>query len=255
MSAYMTEIKKPLRMDSRSIRCPSSTMDKLNRYSFPVSKGVDLRQWGSETDIAQSSFPPIPNSDKKNGKWSAFGGRQPIANRPGTPSLGRKEESLLSWGKTSILSPSSSTQRLSLSLDLKSSMTVGDFRRYSSGFTDLSPEGCSSPRPCVRSLPPSPTAQRSHRFHRYISQRLSNDSEQTMEKLKDDRIMKWIRDVSTRVQGEIDDDVDDEREGNEDVFRSSLFEENNNESSNWIAGLPVIKEGFKTSPNNTIHKM
>lgn len=134
------------------------------------------------------------------------------------------------------MSPSNSSQRLSLSLDLRPVIEAANSRRYSAGFVDNSPEAEWSPRPCIRSLPPSPTVQRSHRFHRSL-RRLSSDSEHNDEKLKDDRIMSWIRDVSEKTQSQNSHD-DDEY----DVFECSL---ENDEDTSVAAGLPVIQEGQK----------
>lgn len=206
-------------------------MESFKRSKFPLSKHLDCRQWRSETDIQQSSLPPIQNNEKKSTKIINTSGRQLFPNRPPTPSPSRKQETLFSWGKTSRISPASSSQRLSLSLDLRGA----DSRRYSAGFADNSPEAEWSPRPCIRSLPPSPTVQRTHRLHRSL-RRLSSDSEHADEKFKDDRIMNWIRDVSekTNRQNGYDDDEDY-------VFECSL--ENDDDTS--VAGLPVIQEGQK----------
>lgn len=209
-------------------------MESSKRSKFLLSKHLDCRQWGSDTDIQKSSLPPIQNNEKKNTRIINTSGKQLYPNRPPTPSPGRNQETLFSWGKTSRISPASSSQRLSLSLDFRGANS----RRYSAGFADQnSPEAewSSSPRPCIRSLPPSPTVQRSHRRNRSL-RRLSSDSEQADEKFKDDRIMNWIRDVSEKNhrQNSYDDDE-------EDIFECSL--ENNDDSS--VAGLPVIQEGKK----------
>jgi len=66
---------------------------------------------------------------------------------------------------------------------------------------------------------------------------LSSDSEHNDEKLKDDRIMSWIRDVSEKTQSQNSHD-DDEY----DVFECSL---ENDEDTSVAAGLPVIQEGQK----------
>ncbi|KAJ7337726.1 hypothetical protein OS493_007879 [Desmophyllum pertusum] len=205
-------------------------MESFKRSKFLLCKHLDSRQWRSETDIQQSSLPPIQS---KNTKLINTSGKQVFHNRPPTPNPGRKQESLFSWGKTSRISPASSSQRLSLSLDLRQVVEGANSRRHSAGFADNSPEAEWSPRPCVRSLPPSPTVQRSHRLHRSL-RRLSSDSEHADEKLKDDRIMNWIRDVSekTHRQNSFDDD---------EVFECSL--ETNDDTS--VTGLPVIQEGQK----------
>lgn len=134
------------------------------------------------------------------------------------------------------MSPSNSSQRLSLSVDLRPVIEGANSRRYSAGFVDNSPEAEWSPRPCIRSLPPSPTVQRSHRFHRSL-RRLSSDSEHIDEKFKDDRIMSWIRDVSEKTHSQ-NSHHDDEY----DVFQCSL---ENDDDTSVAAGLPIIQEGQK----------
>ena len=135
------------------------------------------------------------------------------------------------------MSPSNSSQRLSLSLDLRPVIEGANSRRYSAGFVDNSPEAEWSPRPCIRSLPPSPTVQRSHRLHRSSLRRLSSDSGHIDEKFKDDRIMNWIRDVSEKTHSQNSHD-DDEY----DVFECSL---KNDDDTIVAPGLPVIQEGHK----------
>lgn len=203
-------------------------MESFRRSKF--TKHLDCRQWRSETDIQQSSLPPIQNSEKKNTKIINTSGKQLYPNRPPTPSPSKKSEALFSWGKTSRLSPASSSQRLSLSLDLRGTNS----RRYSAGFADNSPEAEWSPRPCIRSLPPSPTVQRSHRLHRSL-RRLSSDYEHADEKFKDDRIVNWIRDVSEKNHRQNSYDED------EDIFECTL--ENDDNAS--VTSLPVIQEGQK----------
>lgn len=216
-------------------------MERFKRSKFPFSKHLDCRQWRSETDIQRSSLPPIQNNEKKNSKLINTSGKQLFPNRPPTPNPARQQETLHSWGTTSRMSPWNSSQRLSLSLDLRPVIEGANSRRYSAGFVDNSPEAEWSPRPCIRSLPPSPTVQRSHRLHRSL-RRLSSDSEHIDEKFKDDRIMSWIRDVSekTHPQNSHDDDEFD-------VFECSL---ENDDDTSAAAGLPVIKEGQKYNQNH-----
>lgn len=221
---------------ARSINAVLTVMENLKRSKCPFSKHLDCRQWRSETDIQRSSLPPIQNNEKKNSKLIiTSAGKQLCPNRPPTPNPARQQETLYSWGRASRMSPSNSSQRLCLSLDLRPVIEGANSRRYSAGFVDNSPEAEWSPRPCIRSLPPSPTVQRSHRLHRSL-RRLSSDSEHIDEKFKDDRIMSWIRDVSekTHSQNSHDDEYD--------VFECSL--ENDDETS-VTPGLPVIQEGHK----------
>lgn len=223
---------------ARSIIAVLSVMENLKRPKFPFSKHLDCRQWRSETDIQRSSLPPIQNNEKRNSKpiTTSSAGKQLCPNRPPTPNPARQQETLYSWGRTSRMSPSNSSQRLSLSLDLRPVIEgAANSRRYSTGFVDNSPEAEWSPRPCIRSLPPSPTVQRSQRLHRSL-RRLSSDSEHIDEKFKDDRIMNWIRDVSEKTHSQNSHD-DDEY----DVFECSL--ENDDDIS--VPGLPVIQEGHK----------
>lgn len=223
---------------ARSINAVLTVMEDLKRSKFSFSKHLDCRQWRSETDIQRSSLPPIQNNEKKNSKLIITGsaGKQLCPNRPPTPNPARQQETLYSWGRTSRMSPSNSSQRLSLSLDLRPVIEGANSRRYSAGFVDNSPEAEWSPRPCIRSLPPSPTVQRSHRLHRSL-RRLSSDSEHSDDKFKDDRIMSWIRDVSekTHLKNSHDDDE-------YDVFECSL---ENDDDTIVSPGLPVIQEGHK----------
>lgn len=222
-------------------------MDGFSRCSLPFERKQNSRQWGSETDLENSSLPPIQGNDKRssNFRWIPNNsGKQFYANRTPTPSPGVNTDSVFSFGKTSRLTTSSSSQRLSLNLDLQQIVKGTDFRRHSTGFTDHSPEAEWSPGICVRSLPPSPTssptAQRSRRVHHRHLRRLPSDGEQGNE--KDDRILNWIRDVSEKTQAHsysFDDD------GEEIMFNCS-FDKNEDTSFNGVNGLPVIQEGRKT---------
>ena len=255
--ATIIEITKQLQIDLASKSSLArfvqrvSSMDDCRRSKFPLGRNLDSRQWGSETDIRQSSLPPIQSNEKKNSnfKWiTNISGKQLNGNRPPTPRpaspAGRNSESLFSFGKTSRISPSSSHQRLSLNLDLRSIVKGGDFRRHSSGFTDHSPEGECSPRMYVRSLPPSPTwsptTQRRRGMHHRHLRRLSSDSEQG--DARDDRIVNWLRDISEKTQGHTNSFED---EGEDNLFENSL-EEYNDIGFNAVNGLPVIQEGRKT---------
>lgn len=222
---------------TRSINAVLTVMENSKRSKFIFNKQLDCRQWRSETDIQHgSSLPPIQNSENKNSKLINTSGKQLCPNRPPTPNPARQQETLYSWGKTSRMSPSNSSQRLSLSLDLRPVIAGANSRRHSAGFVDNSPEAEGSPRPCIRSLPPSPTVQRSHRLHRSL-RRLSSDSEHIDEKFKDERIMSWIRDVSEKTHSQSSHD-DDEY----DVFECSL---ENDDDTCIAASLPVIQEGQK----------
>lgn len=249
------EIKKQLQIDLASKSSLTrfvprvSSMDDCRRSKFPLGRNLDSRQWGSETDIGQSSLPPIQSKEKKNSnfKWiTDNSGKQLSCNRPPTPcpaSPGRNTESMFSFGKTSRISPSSSPQRLSLNLDLRPIVKGADFRRHSSSFTDHSFEADWSPR-SVRSLPTSPTwspttQRRRGLYHRHL-RRSSNDSEQG--DARDDRIVNWIRDVSEKTQDHTNSFED---EGENNLSENSL-EKNDDIGFNAVNGLPVIQEGKKT---------
>ena len=213
-------------------------MESFKRSKFPLANHLISRQWRSETDI-QSSLPPIQGNDRKKAKQINTSGKPLCPNRPGTPNPGRKNsETLFSWGKTSRLSSGSSPKRLSLSLDLRPVVEGACLRLNSAGFADNSPDVEWNPRPCVRSLPSSPTVQRSNRLHRTL-RKLSDESEHADDKFKDDRILNWIRDVSEktiRQNSYVDDD-------NDEVFDSSL--ETSTADDSGVIGLPVIQEGQK----------
>lgn len=251
------EIKQQFQIDlasksslvlTRSVPGGVSLMNGFKRSKFPLGRSLDSRAWGSETDIRQSSLPPIQSSEKKNSntcsnfKWIPNNsGKQLYPNRPPTPSPSRQQDSVFSFGKTSRISPSNSSQRLSLSLDLRPVVEGTDIstRRHSSGFADHSPELEWSPR-LPRSLPPSPNMHRSHRFHHRVLRRLSNDSEPG--DAKDDRILNWLRDVSEKTHVHAHSfEYDDE----DNLFDCSL-DKNDDSSFNSVTGLPVIQEGKKT---------
>ena len=215
-----------------------STMDDFKRSKFLLGRRLDNRQWGSETDIRKSSLPPIQSSEKKNSnfKWISNKSAKQYANRPPTPSPVRNQDSVFSFGKTSRMSPSNSSQRLSLNLDLRPMLGGADFRRYSASFDDHSPEVEYSPRLCARSLPPSPNMHRNQRLYHRNLRRLSNDSEQG--DARDDRILNWIRDVQAHSHS-LDDDE-------EDNLLDSSLEKNDDTGFNGVNGLPVIQEGRKT---------
>ncbi|XP_068704920.1 uncharacterized protein [Montipora foliosa] len=227
-----------------------STMDGFKSRNFPRNrKNQGSRRWGSETDIRQSSLPPIQSNEKcgnSNFKWiSNNSAKYSYANRPPTPSPGITTDSVFSFGRTSKMSTSSSSQRLSLSLDLRPTVKGNDFRRHSAGFADHSPETEScSPRMCVRSLPSSPswspTVQRSRKLHHRNLRRLASDSSEHGE-ARDDRIMNWIRDVSQSTSPyNLSIDGDDD----EMLFACSL-EKKDELGFNGVNGLPVIQEGRK----------
>lgn len=246
------EIKQQLQIDlaSKSSLTKFSTgvfaMDGFKRSKSPLGRCLESRQWGSETDLHQSSLPPISSNEKKNSnfKWIPNNsGKQLLPNRPPTPSPGRQQDSVFSFGKTSRISPSnSSSQRLSLNLDFIRPIVGGtDFRRHSASFADHSPELEWSPRICVRSLPSSPRVQRSHRLHHRNLRRLSSDSEQG--DVKDERIINWIRDVSENNQAHTSSFNDDD---DEDFLLDCSLDKNDEMSFNCVNGLPVIQEGRKT---------
>ncbi|XP_067048077.1 uncharacterized protein [Acropora muricata] len=223
-------------------------MDGLKRCNISRSgKTRDSRLWGSETDIQRSGLPPIQGNERyvnSSFKCISNNAKHSHANRPPTPSFGMATDSVFSFGRSSKMSTSSSSQRLSLSLDLRPNVKGNEFRRHSAGFGDHYPEAePNSPRICVRSLPPSPswspTVQRSRKLYQRNLRRLSSDSEHG--DAKDDRIMSWIRDVSENTlpdnfsfAGEVDD------HSPESAFS---FEKKDELSFN---GLPVIQEGRKT---------
>lgn len=224
-------------------------MDGFKRSNFSrTGKTHDPRLWGSETDIQHSGLPPIQGNERcvnSSLKWTSNNNaKHSHANRPPTPSLGMATDSMFSFGRSSKMSTSSSSQRLSLSLDLRPNVKGNEFRRHSAGFGDHYPEAePNSPRICVRSLPPSPswspTVQRSRKLYHRNLRRLSSDSEHG--DTKDDRIMSWIRDVSENTipdhfsfDGEVDDQAPE--------FACS-FEKKDELGFN---GLPVIQEGRKT---------
>lgn len=224
------------------------TMDGLKRCNISRSgKTRDSRLWGSETDIQRSGLPPIQGNERyvnSSFKWISNNAKHSHANRPPTPSLGMATDSVFSFGRSSKMSTSSSSQRLSLSLDLRPNVKGNEFRRHSAGFGDHYPEAePNSPRICVRSLPPSPswspTVQRSRKLYHRNLRRLSSDSEHG--DAKDDRIMSWIRDVSENTLPDnfsLDGEVDDHSP--ESAFS---FEKKDELGFN---GLPVIQEGRKT---------
>lgn len=208
-------------------------MESFKPSKFPFANRLNCRQWRSDTDL-QSSLPPIQNRiEETKSKQLNSSGIRP--SRPGTPNVCRGQ-TLFSCGKTSRLSPRTSPKRLSLSLDLRPVIEGTCLGRHSGGLADSSTNDEWSPRPCVRSLPPSPALQRSlHRSLRHVS----TDSEQVDDKFKDDRILNWIRDVSGKTfdqNSNIDDD-------DEEVFNSS-YEAKTTEDP-CVTGLPVIQEGQK----------
>ena len=221
-------------------------MDDFKRSKSLSGRCLEKRQWGSETDIPQSSLPPISSNDTRknnNYKWIPHNSstKQLYSNRPPTPSPGRYPDSVFSFGRTSRISPSNLSQRLSLSLDLRPINSGIDLRRHSAGFADSSPEVEYSPRLCARSLPPSPRLHRNKRIHHRNLRRMSSDSEQG--DLKEDRIINWIRDVSEKTQGHSQTQSFDDDE--ESLFDCPM-EKNDDLGFNGVTGLPVIQEGRKT---------
>lgn len=207
-------------------------MESFKRSKMQVGNHLNCRQWQSDTDL-QSSLPPIQNNEETKSKHLNTSGIRP--SRPGTPKV-YKGQTLFSWGTTSRLSPRTSSKRLSLSLDLRPAVERNCLRRHSENLTDTSANDDWSPRPCVRSLPPSPALRRS--LNR-SSRNASTDSEPVDDKFKDDRILNWIRDVSGKTFDQ-NSNVDD---GVKEVFNN--FYEAEITEDPCGNGLPVIQEGQK----------
>lgn len=223
-----------------------SVMDDFKRSKSPLGRCLEKRQWSSETDIPQSSLPPISSNDTRknnNYKWipNNSSGKQLYSNRPATPSPGRNPDSVFSFGRTSRISPSNLSHRLSLSLDLRPIIGGVDLRRHSAGFADSSPEVEYSPRLCARSLPSSPRLHRNQRIHHRNLRRMSSDSEQGDS--KEDRIINWIRDVSEKTQGHSQTQSFND---DEETLFDYPMEKNDDLGFNSVNGLPVIQEGRKT---------
>lgn len=161
--------------------------------SVPSLKCNDKKRWSSETDLEK--LPPLSPAMPVSPRLSSKGMHK---HRPPTPSPNRSLNNDIS--RLIPLSPSNSSQRLSLNLDLitlKEEILAFEGRQ---GQERVYPNNSisDSPRLRVRSLPSSPRTSR-HRFRRPNSE--SDNG------LKDDRIVEWIQNVQKCDNMDENDDV------------------------------------------------
>lgn len=187
------------------------------------------KDWSSETDLRR--LPPLSPAVPISPRLSRKGIHGQLQSpRPPTPSPNRSPN--LTKPRLAPLSPSSSSQRLSLNLDLitlKEEIVAMEGRTGSPQSPRDRVPICmtDSPRMHVRSLPSSPRGTR--RFHA-SARRLNSDPENCLNHSKEDRIVEWIRDVQR-----LDDTVE-----HDDILEFSSTSDCSDQGSSPI--LPAIQE-------------
>lgn len=195
MSKLFMKSKRPQKLDSVS-----------------SLKLEEQKPWSSETDLHK--LPPLSTAMPISPRLAREGMHR---QRPPTPSPNRSPavNILNGYPRLAPLSPASSTQRLSLNLDL---ITLKEEIVAFEGDRVSMPE---SPRLRVRSLPSSPRTSPRNR----ILKRVSSDSENGP---KDERIVEWIRNVQKS------EDTDENSDAFEQLSSTSDL------SDHDLCGSPVL---------------